>query len=225
MAELVELDLPLFALKLQTLNAEVFSPNTFHSLHVKAAAQMLNGDFASAKQTFAAAHRLSPDEVSVHINMTKILRAEGNSAYRAWLEQGLQIEPNAAKLWLLAAHSLADAQLWSLVEQTSSWLGAGVYQQKYGEHAEVIKIYRQAYACGERTDLFLISYTGTLGQLQQYEELQRIAWQLAGKVDLPEQVCQHFAQGHEALENHKQARRWQALAKMRAAKHKQQKTR
>lgn len=216
MAELVALNLPLFALKLQTLNKELLPPSSFPALLINAAAHMQNGNYVRAKQVFMQAHELAPDESAVHANMAMILYHEqALSTARAWVEQGLQIDLINAKLWTIAAKLYSATQLWQLLAPRQAWMGASIYQQLYGEHERVLAIYRHAYETGERSDLFMIAYTATLGELHNYAEICKVAWQMTGEANLSSQLCTHFAQAFSAQDNEPQAKRWQTMAKMR----------
>ena len=216
MAELVAMNLPLFALKLQTLNKDLLPQSNFQALLIKGAAHMQNGDYVRAKPIFMQAHELAPDETAVHANMaTMLYHEQALAAARAWVEQGLQIDLVNAKLWTIAAQLYPATQLWQLLAPRQAWMGASIYQQLYGEHERVLAIYRHAYETGERSDLFMIAYTGTLGELNNYTELCKVAWQMTGEPDLSSQLCSHFAQAFIALDNEQQAKRWYTMAKMR----------
>ena len=220
MAELVALNLPLFALKLQTLNHDLLNKDLAHAnfgaLLVEGAAHMQNGDYVHAKQVFMQAHALAPDETAVHANMATMLAAEqAVLAAQAWIEQGLRIDLVNANLWAIAAQVYPAAQLWQLLAPRQAWMGASVYQQLHGEHERVLAVYRHAYEAGERSDLFMIVYTGTLGELHNYTELCKVAWQMTGEPDLSTQLCTHFAQAFAAQHNDRQAKRWYTMAKMR----------
>ena len=216
MAELVALNLPLFALKLQTLNNDLLSQSDFTALLIEGAAHMQNGDYVNAKQIFMQAHALAPDETAVHANMATMLAyEEALPAAQVWIEQGLQIDLVNANLWAIAAQLYPAAELWQLLAPRQAWMGASVYQQLHGEHERVLAVYRHAYEAGECSDLFMVAYTGTLGELHNYAELCKVAWQMTGEPDLSSQLCTHFAQAFAAQQNEQQAKRWYTMAKMR----------
>ncbi|MDE3268855.1 MAG: hypothetical protein OYH77_01055 [Pseudomonadota bacterium] len=196
---------------------ELFSQENFRALLVKGAAHMQNGDYVHAKQVLMQAHKLASDETAVHVNMATILYHEqALSAARAWVERGLQINLVNANLWAIAAKLFPSTQLWQLLAPRQAWMGASVYQQLYGEHTKVLAVYRHAYEAGERSDLFMVAYTGTLGELELYDELCRVAWQMTGEANLSSQLCTHFAQAFAAIDNEAQAKRWQTMARMRS---------
>jgi len=186
-------------------------------LLIKGAAHMQNGDYGRAKQVLMQAHELARDETAVYVNMATILYHEQALATaRAWVEQGLQIDLVNTKLWTIAAQLYPATQFWRLLAPRQAWMGASIYQQLYGEHERVLAIYRHAYEVGERSDLFMIAYTGTLGSLHNYTELCKVAWQMTGEPDLSSQLCTHFAQAFAAENNEQQAKRWDTMAKMRS---------
>lgn len=211
--EFVQMNLPLFALKLWAKHEKIYPVDDFRAVFILAAAQMLNGDVAGAVKNFQRANKLAPDEVAVHVNMVAIMQeAQNQHAAQCWLLAGLHLTPNKRELWLAASEILTVVEMQELARKLSSWSGASLAAQMSGELETALTVYRQVFVGGERDAGFLIEFTATLGHLQKYEELAAIAWQLQNSGQLPWQVYSHFAQGFSQLQKKKQARRYEILA-------------
>ena len=221
MAELVALNLPLFALKLQTLNKELLPQSSFPSLLINAAAHMQNGNYVRAKQVFMQAHELAPNESAVHANMAMILYHEqALSAARAWVEQGLQSTlstPSYGRLRqnFTLPHSFGNCSHHAKL----GWEQASINNctaNMSGFLQSIVMLMR-----GERSDLFMVAYTGTLGGIHDYAEICKIAWQMTGEANLSSQLCTHFAQAFspKTINSRQSAgRRWPRCGRKRDRK-------
>ncbi len=211
-AELVDLRLPLLALKLLAMQTQERGDD-FEYVFWRGVSYMAAGDMLAAKKNFSHAHRLCPDEIAVHSNLAAILRTEGNQhAAQQWLRAGLQVARDAVQLWL-ALQQLCDAKaLLALAEELQAWRGGSLYAQLTGDVATALALYRRVFASGERQGEFLIEFSGALGHQGCHTELGALAWQVLGQGVLPWQVYEHFALGFTQTDNQQQAQRCAALA-------------
>ena len=211
-AELVAMQLPLLAVKIQhRLGSE--RQAEFDNLFWRGVAYRQIGDTRAAKHDFYAAHTVAPDEIVVHANLAQIFHDEGSKAMASrWLEIALQIDGNAQSLWLIAAQIWSPLKVSEVARQLGSWCGASLVTELTGDVDSAGQIYRQVFDSGERQAEFLIEFTGNLGYRQLFQELTAVAWQLLGGLPLPWQVYRHFEQAFQYLGNTKQAQRCQVLA-------------
>lgn len=214
--ELVTMDLPLAAMKLIDMNADIWTRGDFRGVLAEGIAAMITGEFPRAELCFSAAQEIAPEEPAPYSNMAEILLMDQRlDEARQWIQSGLQAANNHYRLWELFLslsridardeHSLATA-VFAKAKQLNSWAGTSLAAEIDPEANPNTKVtlLEPFYTAGERDDEFLIEFTGALGASGDMEKIPQIVWsaeRIAGR-ELSWRLYIHCAQSYLAMGKH-----------------------
>ncbi len=219
--ELVKMDLAPVGLYLRKQNSNISIDEDFKSLLSYGSAAMMEGDFATAEDSFVKAQKLEPAELAPYINMTRILtgNADRSDECMLWATAALKLDANAAEIWdsiyvlfeSLYANSSGE-ELLKLAKEKSSWMGCLLAGQLLAPEDAMFRaeLLEDLYRQGLDDSTFLIELTAALGSAMQYDKIPPIIWRAekvtgAAFTRLPWQLYVHAAQAYLGLENKTQA--------------------
>lgn len=184
--ELVAMGLPTAALVLVDCNHKVWDKNDFRGSLSEGIASMLIQDLDRAEESFIRAQRLIPEEPAPYINLIKImLYTDRSKDARLWCETGIEAEPNNHTLWELYYEILKgispenlELEFKEKITEHNSWSGASLLAtiSHPDSHEKRLSVLSGFYEEGERSEPFLIEYTGALGAAGEFEKIPQIIW-------------------------------------------------
>lgn len=159
----------------------------YRALLAIGSSMMLLENWQHALHFLQRANQIEAEEIAAYTNIAGIYYSqEEDEKAQAWIQAGLDVDPNHQRLWELLASILMQAhpesykeQLKQIALEKNSYLGMSLAADLLEEQDPLLKaqMLEEIYHRGIRDSDFLIEYTAALGLAKQYEKIPSIVFQ------------------------------------------------
>jgi hypothetical protein len=212
--ELVSMKMPLLALALVDHNGDLWDRGSYRSCHTEGIAAILCGELERAESCFLKAQRVDSTEPASYTNLIQIFTENKRwEEAEIWAKSGIKAVKDHGPLWdvigrffFAKERDSAPGEVLKLGTSSGSWYGEllGVVLQGGSELAQ-LDVMERYYGRGERSEEFLVEYTGLLGQLEEYKKISPVVWQSQSSFEkIPWKLAMHDLQAKLALSEEKQ---------------------
>lgn len=180
---------------------------------------LLEAELNKAENWFICANELDPTDIIPIVNMAQTFYAQSRDDEAVqWIEAGWKIHQNHQKLWELYTSILLSRDKDSAYEKVcekafslGSYLGVTLATDLGSPDNLDLKLTRfhKLYDSGVEDPYFLVEYTASLGENQQYEKIPSVIWQAKKSLGtkVPWQLISHGFQASIAVENWTEAKK------------------